>query len=125
MRESLRPRSSKLSNAPARVDQIRCAQAPCLHHQIIDPNPKQRRIHTHSQPKIEITLDRTTPYVHVVFMSHAPTAPVVQSAPPPREISPMAAPAKPSRSAALLQIVRTLIEIGRQRLAVLRSQPGP
>ena len=57
-------------------------------------------------------------------MNHAPTAPV-QTAPPPREISPLAAPAKPSRSAALLQIVRTLIEIGRQRLAVLRSQPGP
>ena len=37
----------------------------------------------------------------------------------------MAAPAKPSRSAALLQIIRTLIEIGRQRLAAVRSQPGP
>ena len=37
----------------------------------------------------------------------------------------MAAPAKPSRSAALLQIVRTLIDIGRQRLAAIRSQPGP
>ena len=37
----------------------------------------------------------------------------------------MAASAKPSRSAALLQIVRTLIDIGRQRLAAIRSQPGP
>ena len=37
----------------------------------------------------------------------------------------MAAPAKPSRSAALLQIVRTLIDIGRQRLAAIRAQPGP
>ena len=55
-------------------------------------------------------------------MNHAPTAPV-QSAPPPREISPMAAPAKPSRSAALLQIVRTLIDIGRQRLATTGPSP--
>ena len=37
----------------------------------------------------------------------------------------MAASAKPSRSTALLQIVRTLIDIGRQRLAAIRSQPGP
>jgi hypothetical protein len=37
----------------------------------------------------------------------------------------MAASAKPSRSATLLQIVRTLIDIGRQRLAAIRSQPGP
>jgi hypothetical protein len=37
----------------------------------------------------------------------------------------MAASAKPSRSAALLQIVRSLIDIGRQRLAAIRSQPGP
>jgi hypothetical protein len=37
----------------------------------------------------------------------------------------MAASAEPSRSATLLQIVRTLIDIGRQRLASIRSQPGP
>ena len=37
----------------------------------------------------------------------------------------MAASAEPSRSATLLQIVRILIDIGRQRLAAIRSQPGP
>ena len=37
----------------------------------------------------------------------------------------MAVPAKPSRSAVLLHIVRALIDIGRERLAALRSQPGP
>ena len=37
----------------------------------------------------------------------------------------MAASAKPSRSTALLHIVRTMIDIGRQRLAAIRSQPGP
>jgi hypothetical protein len=37
----------------------------------------------------------------------------------------MAAPAKASRSATLVQIVRALIDIGRQRLAAIRSQPGP
>ena len=37
----------------------------------------------------------------------------------------MAAPAKPSRSTILLHIIRTLIHVGRQRLAAVRSQPGP
>ena len=37
----------------------------------------------------------------------------------------MAPPAKPARSTALLRIVRTMIDIGRQRLAAIRSQPGP
>ena len=37
----------------------------------------------------------------------------------------MPAPAQPSPSATLLRIVRTLIEIGRQRLAAVRSQPDP
>ena len=96
-----------------------CAQAR------LPPSPNHRTeplATSHTQPKIEITLDSTTSTVHVVFMNHAPTAPV-QSAPPPREISPMAAPAKPSRSATLLQIVRTLIDIGRQRLATTGPPP--
>ena len=37
----------------------------------------------------------------------------------------MAAPAKPSRSAALLHFVRAMIDFGRQRLAAIRSQPDP
>ena len=76
------------------------------------------------QLPIEKTIDNAPSCVHVAFMNPAPTA-SVQSAPPPREETPMAAPAKPSRSAALLQIVRTLIDIGRQRLAAIRAQPGP
>ncbi len=57
-------------------------------------------------------------------MNDAPTAPV-ESAPPPRETSPRAVSAKPSRTAALLHIIGQLIEAGLERIATIRSQPDP
>ncbi len=60
--------------------------------------------------------------VHDTFMDDSTSTHPATDAAPPRETSPKAGPSNPSMAAALLNVIRTLIDFGQKRLAAIQAR---